>query len=246
MAQNCRLSGGVLEEQYNRLPQTGIHSWHELIGMEFARDPERYTALDKALTERYAAEAVNPARENLLRAFQACPFDSATVVICGQDPYPNASHAMGLSFSIPTGVKQPPSLKNILKELESDIGPEVQVRGGDLTPWAEQGVLLLNTALTVREGEPNSHKALWDGFAVQILSLLNQYQEKPLVFLLWGKQAQEIGVRMEKNAPAHYPRKFLYGVHPSPLSAYRGFFGSKPFSQINAFLQAQGQKPIRW
>ena len=245
MTQTSCLSGGILEEQYDRLPR-GERSWHRLLAMEFARDPERYADLDRTLTALYAAEPVNPARENLLKAFAACPLESVRVVICGQDPYPNASHAMGLSFSVPAGVKLPPSLKNILQELESDIGPEVQVRSGDLTPWAEQGVLLLNTALTVREGEPNSHKALWDGFAVRVLSLLNQYQQKPLVFLLWGKQAQDIGARMEKTAPTGYPRKFLYGVHPSPLSAYRGFFGSRPFSQINAFLQAQGQKPIRW
>lgn len=174
------------------------------------------------------------------------PFDSTVLVLCGQDPYPNSSHAVGLSFSIPSNEKQPPSLQNILEELESDIGPDIQVRDGDLSPWAKQGVLLLNTSLTVEEGHPNSHQAFWRGFSTNILSLLNAYQENPLVFVLWGKQAENIGRLMEKTAPAYYPRKFIYSVHPSPLSAYRGFFGSKPFSQTNRFLVEHGFKEISW
>lgn len=246
MTKECVLSGGILEEQYLRLPNPGGHSWRELIGMEFSRDRERYIALDQALTELYQTNNVNPQQDNIFKAFQECPFDSTVLVLCGQDPYPNASHAMGLSFSIPAGVKQPPSLKNILKELESDIGPDRQVLEGDLTPWARQGVLLLNTALTVNEGEPNSHKKLWDGFAIHILSLLNEYQKRPLVFILWGNQAHDIGKHLENTVPSDAPRKFIYSVHPSPLSAYRGFFGSKPFSQTNDFLAENGVAPIKW
>ena len=240
------LAGGVLESQWKALPDTGPDSWRALLGQVFTADPERYRQLDRTLTELYEKEPVNPARENLLRAFRDCPADRTVLVLCGQDPYPNREHAMGLSFSVPAGTKLPPSMKNILKELESDIGGDLQSAAGDLRSWAEQGVLLLNTALSVREGEPNSHKALWDGFAVEVLTQLNRQRKQPLAFLLWGKQAHEIGKRMEKTAPADSCRLFLYSVHPSPLSAYRGFFGSKPFSRINEFLQEHGEQPIRW
>ncbi len=246
MKSNFVLSGGVLEQQLNSLPHTNGRSWYDIILAEFHRDRERYIAFDKELTELYNSAPVNPNSDNIFRAFRECPFDSTTTVLCGQDPYPNRSHAVGLSFSIPADFKQPPSLRNILVELESDIGPDIQVRNGDLSPWAKQGVLLLNTSLTVEEGSPNSHKALWDSFAVNILSSLNKYQEKPLVFILWGKQAGELGRLMEREAPDGFPRKFIYSVHPSPLSAYRGFFGSKPFSQTNSFLTEHGLVPIKW
>ena len=239
------LSGGILEQQLLQLPNCGERSWRELIGSEFSADRERYAALDRTLTERYQTGAVNPPPEHIFRAFRECPFDETVVVICGQDPYPNASHAMGLSFSIPAGVKKPPSLKNILTELESDIGPEIRVGEGDLTSWARQGVLLLNTVLTVDAGAPNSHKKLWDGFAIRLLSQLNSLQKKPLVFLLWGNQAGALGEYLQKQVAAA-PRLFLYSVHPSPLSAYRGFFGSRPFSRINQFLSDHGETPIQW
>lgn len=244
--QNFVLAGGVLEAQLNSFPRGDKVSWYNIILSEFQRDLDRYIELDKKLTELYSSGSVNPRKEDIFRAFRECPFESTVAVLCGQDPYPNQSHAVGLSFSIPADFKQPPSLRNILAELESDIGPDIQVRNGDLSPWARQGVLLLNTSLTVEEGNPNSHKALWDPFAVHILSALNKYQEKPLVFILWGKQAGEIGRLMEREAPDGYPRKFLYSVHPSPLSAYRGFFGSKPFSQTNTFLTENGLASIKW
>lgn len=244
MAEVC-LSGGVLEQQLNFLPQ-GDYCWRKLIAEEFASDRERYTTLDKDLTERYRTEQVNPACENIFRAFAACPLDQTRVVICGQDPYPNPAHAMGLAFSIPADTKQPPSLKNILKELESDIGPGSPVENGDLSYWARQGVLMLNTALTVREGAPNSHKALWGDFSLKVLCRLNREQNGPLAFILWGNQAREIGTVMERTAPPHAPRLFHYGVHPSPLSAYRGFFGSRPFSQVNQFLEKHGEIPVKW
>lgn len=244
--QDFVLSGGVLEAQLNSLPRTERFSWYDIILSEFQRSREKYIELDKKLTALYDSQSVNPLKENIFRAFKECPLESTVVVLCGQDPYPNQSHAVGLSFSIPADCKQPPSLRNILAELDSDIGPDIQVRNGDLSPWARQGVLLLNTSLTVEEGNPNSHRALWGSFAVNILSSLNKYQKKPLVFILWGKQAGEIGRLMEREAPDGYPRKFLYSVHPSPLSAYRGFFGSKPFSQTNTFLAENGLAPIKW
>lgn len=243
--QNHVLSSGILEQQLNQLPQDGKTSWHDLILAEFQRDRNRYIDLDRKLTALYETSSVNPHQNNIFRAFRECPFEDTKVVICGQDPYPNKNHAVGLSFSIPAGEKQPPSLKNIITELESDVGDTV-VKNGDLTSWAQQGVLLLNTVLTVEEGNSNSHKKLWGDFAVNILRALNQQQEKPLAFILWGKQAQDIGKVMEREAPTEYPRKFLYSVHPSPLSAYRGFFGSKPFSQTNDFLTDHGLEPIKW
>lgn len=244
--QNNLLSGGVLEQQFNALPAGHGYSWQGFIGLEFSQNIARYTELDRKLTELYETTSVNPQRENIFRAFRECPFADTKVVILGQDPYPNKEHAMGLSFSIPAGEKQPPSLRNIITELESDIGTEIQVRSGDLTPWAQQGVLLLNTVLTVEEGKSNSHKKLWGSFANSILLELNEYHRKPLVFILWGKQAENIGKVMERRAPDSCPRKFIYSVHPSPLSAYRGFFGSKPFSQTNTFLTDHGLEPIKW
>lgn len=244
--QNFALSGGVLEEQLKSLPQSDTVSWYDVILSEFQRDRERYIKLDEELTELYNSKSVNPQKENIFRAFKECPFETTVAVLCGQDPYPNRSHAVGLSFSIPADFKQPPSLRNILTELENDIGHDIKVRNGDLSSWARQGVLLLNTSLTVEEGSPNSHKDLWDSFAVNILSFLNKYQENPLAFILWGKQAGEIGRLMEREAPDGYPRTFLYSVHPSPLSAYRGFFGSKPFSKVNSFLVENGVAPIVW
>lgn len=240
------LSGGILEQQFLRLPDLGEHSWRQRIGKVFSEDRQRYADLDRILTEQYETDGVNPRAENLFRAFQACPFEKTTVVICGQDPYPNPEHAMGLSFSVPAGTRLPASLKNIFKELEDDLGAPALVSDGDLTPWAKQGVLLLNTALTVRAGEPNSHKALWDGFARNILADLHAESQAPLVFLLWGNQAKELGEYLQKKVRPPAPRLFLYSAHPSPLSAYRGFFGSKPFSRINEFLQTCGERPIQW
>lgn len=239
------LQGGVLERQAARLPKNEGLCWRDLLEAEFQRDLPRYRELDRVLTQRYGTGTVNPGEENLFRAFAACPADKTRVVICGQDPYPNPIHAMGLSFSVPAGAPMPPSLRNILKELEADIGSAGSVGTGDLTPWAEQGVLLLNTALTVEAGEANSHKTLWDGFALNILRELNRRQRRPLVFLLWGKQAEAIGKAMEACEPP-CQRAYFYGVHPSPLSAYRGFFGSKPFSAINDFLRDCGDTPIQW
>ena len=241
-----KLSGGVLERQWNSLPDTGPDGWKALLEAVFSSDPVRYATLDRQLTELYETQPVNPAEENLLRAFRDCPAENTVLVLCGQDPYPNKEHAMGLSFSVPVGAKLPPSMKNILKELETDMGGDLQAVGGDLSSWAKQGVLLLNTSLSVKEGEPNSHQHLWDGFAVEVLTLLNRRRQGALSFLLWGKQAHAIGKRMERTAPEGCPRQYLYGVHPSPLSAYRGFFGSRPFSQINGFLAEHGEQPIQW
>lgn len=239
------LSGGVLETEINSLPKNEKNSWLDVLRDVTNHDLNKYIALDKTLTELYNTTDVNPKRGNMLRAFKECSFDNVRVVLCGQDPYPNPAHAVGLSFSIPAGAPQAQSLKNILTELKDDIG-ETQVLDGDLSPWAKQGVLLLNTSLTVEAGKPNSHKDLWADFGVNVLRELNMRQNKPLVFILWGSMAHKIGKEMEKTAPEGAPRKFIYSVHPSPLSAYRGFFGSKPFSQTNDFLVANNEPPIIW
>ena len=168
------------------------------------------------------------------------PFDNVKVVILGQDPYHGDNQAHGLSFSVQKGIALPPSLLNIYKELESDLGIPV-AKSGDLTAWAKQGVLLLNTVLTVRAHEANSHRGQgWETFTDAVITSLNQ-SDHPIVFVLWGKPAQSKG-KLITN-PNHL---ILKAPHPSPLSSYRGFFGSKPFSQINEFLEKTDQTPIDW
>jgi len=188
--------------------------------------------------------AILPPREDLFTALRLTGPESVRCVILGQDPYPTPGHAHGLAFSVRPGVGIPRSLQNMYRELESDLNlprPE----SGSLTGWAEQGVLLLNNVLTVYEGAANSHKGWgWERFTARLLLTLRQ-EPRPIAFLLWGKNAQTKG-REAAILTSVYPRLVLETAHPSPLSARRGFFGSRPYSRVNAFLEANGQKAIDW
>lgn len=213
-------------------------TWHDVIGEE--KEKEYFKKVRLFEREERSRHQVFPKAENVFKALELTPFDQVKVVILGQDPYHGDNQAHGLSFSVQKGIALPPSLLNIYKELESDLGIPV-AHSGDLTAWAKQGVLLLNTVLTVRAHEANSHRGQgWEIFTDAVISSLNQASH-PIVFILWGRPAQE----KEKliTNPKHV---VLKSVHPSPLSAYRGFFGSKPFSKANAFLEATGQTPIDW
>lgn len=192
------------------------------------------------LKEAYQTTTVYPPREKVFSAFELTPYSEVKVVILGQDPYHGPHQANGLSFSVEKGTAFPPSLRNIFKELVDDIGCTYP-QNGDLTNWAKQGVLLLNTTLTVREGEPMSHVGMgWETFTDQVLKYLNEKQS-PIVFILWGKHARNKAKLIDKTR--HF---IIESAHPSPLSAYRGFFGSHPFSQTNEFLISKGINPIDW
>ena len=199
----------------------------------------------EALLARTAAARltapVYPPEGSLFRALELTPPERVRAVILGQDPYHGPGQAMGLAFSVPAGVPLPPSLRNIFRELEDDTGVQPP-RSGDLTAWAERGVLLLNPALTVEGGKANSH-ADWGGQAVTD-AILAALSARPLriACVLWGAHAQKKAPLLQSGAP----RLLLRAPHPSPLSSYRGFFGSRPFSQINAFLTAHGEPPIDW
>ncbi|MCF0212733.1 MAG: uracil-DNA glycosylase, partial [Bacteroidales bacterium] len=179
--------------------------------------------------------------ENIFAAFDHTPFHKVKVVILGQDPYHEPGQAQGLCFSVPNGIKVPPSLVNIIKEINSDLGVAIPEGHGDLTGWADQGVLLLNATLTVRAHQAGSHQRHgWETFTDAAISALSQ-QRSGLVFLLWGSYAAAKSALIDRSK-----HLVLTTVHPSPLSAYRGFFGCKHFSQCNAYLQQQGLDPIRW
>lgn len=207
-----------------------------------ALDLERFAPLFAAAEGVYETAEVYPPRPDLFSAFALTPPDRVRVVILGQDPYHEPGQAHGLAFSVREGVKQPPSLVNIFKEREADLGIPSDSRG-DLTHWAQQGVLLLNTVLTVERGKANSHRNLgWQAFTDHVVERIAMLPQ-PVAFVLWGAQAQK---KAAAAAASDYPRLILQSPHPSPLSAYRGFFGSKPFSRINNFLQDCGEEPIRW
>jgi uracil-DNA glycosylase len=202
-------------------------------------DAGRLASISDAVLREYELETVYPPQDQLFEAFGVTSFEQTSVVIVGQDPYILEGQAQGMSFSVPEGVKIPPSLGNIFKELESDLGCPAP-SSGDLHSWAQQGVLLLNSILTVRAGESASHKHLgWEYFTDSIISALGK-REQPLVCILWGTHAQK------KASLIHSHHFILESVHPSPLSAYRGFFGRRPFSRANAFLVQNGQEPINW
>lgn len=191
--------------------------------------------------QQYNDHTVYPAKENIFAAFKETSFAQTKVVIVGQDPYHGPNQAHGLSFSVLDGNKFPPSLRNMFTELVDDIGCNMPT-SGDLTKWAQQGVLLLNTVLTVRQGEANSHqKKGWEQFTDAILTELAQRPE-PIVFVLWGKPAQKKAALIEP----FQQHRIVMNVHPSPLSAYRGFFGSRPYSTINNLLIELGYSPIDW
>ena len=213
-------------------------TWNEILADEMQKD--YYQELQAFVQKRRAEVRVFPEEKNVFNALELTPFESVKVVILGQDPYHGFGQAHGLSFSVQKGTPLPPSLKNIYKELQEDIGGEFPTEG-DLSHWAKQGVLLLNTVLTVEEGNANSHKGMgWERLTNRLIESLNGLKH-PVIFILWGKPAQD----KEKliTNPNHV---ILKAPHPSPLSAYRGFFGSKPFSKVNDILIQQGQTPIRW
>lgn len=234
---------------------TGLSpAWDALLDRPFARSPHRETL--RSAEAAAAQETVYPPRADWFAAFHRTPPERVRVVILGQDPYHEPMQAMGLAFSVPAGVPLPPSLRNICRELETDLGcPAPQ--SGDLTPWAEQGVLLLNTVLTVAAGQANSHSRLgWQRFTAEVLAAVAALPQ-PVAFVLWGAPAQKAYAKAVGNGRSGFPasrgmpengpaRLILTAPHPSPLSAYRGFFGSRPFSQINAFLTAHGEAPIDW
>ncbi len=214
-------------------------SWQAVIGQEFDR-PYMQTLADFIEQEKAAGKVIYPPNSLIFNAFNHTPFEDVRVVIIGQDPYHGDGQAHGLSFSVPTGIKPPPSLANIFKEIASDLGITMS-GGGDLSPWAAQGVLLLNTTLTVEQAKAGSHqKRGWEVFTDAVIAALNT-QRKNLVFVLWGSYAQKKGASI--NTTKHL---VLQSVHPSPLSAYRGFFGNHQFSQINQYLAQHGQQPIHW
>lgn len=214
------------------------NDWEDLLKDELNKD--YYKKLRSFLIEEYKTRTIYPDMYDIYNALHYTPYKDVKVVILGQDPYhgPNQSH--GLAFSVKYGVRIPPSLRNIYKELHDDLGCFIP-NNGYLEKWARQGVLLLNTSLTVRAGQPNSHKNIgWERFTDHIIELLNE-REDPIVFILWGSNA----ISKEKliTNKRHY---IIKSVHPSPLSANRGFFGSKPFSKTNKFLMSIGKEPIDW
>ncbi|MBP2623232.1 uracil-DNA glycosylase [Streptococcus oricebi] len=211
-------------------------AWHDLIKQEL---PEGYFAkINHFLDDVYGSATIYPPRDKVFNAIQTTDLSDVKVVILGQDPYHGPRQAQGLSFSVPDDIPAPPSLQNILKELASDLG---QKDSHDLTPWAKQGVLLLNASLTVPAGQANAHAGLiWEPFTDAIIKVVNQ-KDSPVVFILWGSYARK------KKALISNPKHLIIeSAHPSPLSAYRGFFGSKPFSRANEFLVQQGLGPIDW
>ena len=214
------------------------NKWDEILKEEFKK--EYFKNLMDFVNGEYETKTIYPPKENIFEAFKHTDFDNVKVVILGQDPYHGPNQAEGLSFSVSNSVKKPPSLKNIFKELESDLGiqfPELN----SLKPWADRGVLLLNAVLTVEEHKPASHaKKGWEIFTDNVIKELNK-KEEPIVFILWGNYSKE-----KKNLitnPVHY---VIESVHPSPFSARNGFFGSKPFSKTNEFLKSKGIKEIDW
>ena len=214
-------------------------SWRRQLQEEF--DKPYFEHLVGFVKEEYARYTVFPPGSRIFHAYNTCPFEKVKVVILGQDPYHEPGQAMGLAFSVPQGERLPPSLRNIFTELHTDLGLP-QPSGGDLTPWAERGVLLLNTVLTVGRGAANSHAAWgWQRFTDAALAAMAALPQ-PVAFVLWGSQAQKKRPLLQSAAP----RLVLCAPHPSPLSSYRGFFGSRPFSQINAFLQENGEQPVDW
>ena len=214
------------------------NDWDAILADEW--DKEYYLALRQFLKQEYATQTVYPNMYDIFNALKYTSFADVKVVIIGQDPYHGPGQAHGLCFSVQPGVEPPPSLKNMFKELSADVGKPTPPNG-DLTTWAKQGVLLLNTVLTVRQGQPTSHQGQgWEQFTDRVIAELN-HKQTPVVFLLWGAHAQR-KAQLITN-PIHYK---LATVHPSPLSAHRGFFGCRHFSKANALLEKHGMKPIEW
>lgn len=214
------------------------NDWDEILSEEFKKD--YYLKIREILKREYATQKIYPDMYDIFNALKFTPFHDVKVVIIGQDPYHQPNQAHGLCFSVQKGVKIPPSLQNIYKELHADLQLDIP-NHGELSYWAYQGVLMLNNVLTVREGCPNSHKNIgWEIFTDKVIEILNTH-EKPIVFMLWGANARNKAELITN--PAHLK---LVAAHPSPLSAYNGFFGCKHFSKANKFLTENGMTPIDW
>lgn len=214
------------------------NDWLEPLRSEFSKP--YYRKLHAKVVEEYNSRKIFPAADDIFNAFHLTPLHKVKVVILGQDPYHNDGQAHGLCFSVKPDVEIPPSLVNIYQELHDDLGCRIP-NNGYLVKWAEQGVLMLNTVLTVRAHMANSHRGIgWEEFTDAAIRILAE-QDRPIVFILWGRPAQT------KKAMLHNPKHLiLEAPHPSPLSAYRGFFGSRPFSKTNAFLRENGLEEIDW
>ena len=220
--------------------------WKEKLAREFEKP--YFTELTDFVRTEYKNATIFPAPKNIFRAFDLCPFDQVKVVISGQDPYHGAGQAVGLCFAVSSGVRPPPSLQNIFKELESDLGHPVNhpstglgVNDPDLSRWATQGVLLLNSTLTVRASQAGSHQGKgWEQFTDAVIKQLSDEREG-LVFILWGNYARAKGAHIDRIK--HF---VIESPHPSPFSAHSGFFGSKPFSRANAYLDEKRERPIEW
>jgi uracil-DNA glycosylase len=214
------------------------NDWATLLGSEF--EEPYFHSLQQFLDEEYITQTIFPEHSEIYRALHLTSYANTKVVILGQDPYHGRGQAHGLSFSVKPGIPTPPSLQNMYKELQSDLGCYIP-DNGYLKTWAEQGVLLLNTVLTVRADMPNSHKGKgWERFTDKIITTLSD-REKPIIFVLWGSHAQAKQRLIDTTRHV-----IIKSVHPSPLSSYRGFFGSKPFSQANAYLRDFGSSEIDW
>lgn len=214
------------------------NDWDALLAEEFKKD--YYLQLRRFLIAEYTSRTIYPPMNDIFNALKATPYADVKAVILGQDPYHGAGQAHGMCFSVKKGTPPPPSLQNIFKEIQSELGLPIP-NHGELTAWAKSGVLLLNTVLTVREGQANSHRGHgWEIFTDKVIELLNQ-RETPIVFLLWGGNA-----RAKKKLVTNPKHLILECAHPSPLSAYNGFFGCGHFIKANEFLKSNGIEPIDW
>lgn len=214
------------------------NSWDDILKEEF--QSQNYRDIREFLKKEYFSQTIYPPMEDIFNCFRLTPYENVKAVILGQDPYHGEGQAHGLCFSVKQGTDAPPSLVNIFKELKSDLGIEIP-SSGDLTAWAKHGVLLLNTVLTVREHQPNSHKGKgWEQFTDAVIKKLSD-REKPMVFILWGANARTKKALIDTNK-----HLVLESAHPSPLSCYNGFFGCKHFSKANAFLSSHAIEPIDW
>ncbi len=214
------------------------NDWDRLLDGEFSKP--YYLELRKFLKAEYTAHTIYPDMYDIFNALKYTPYEKAKVLILGQDPYHEPNQAHGLAFSVKKGVEPPPSLKNIYKELSADVGFTAPSHG-ELTKWAEQGVLLLNTSLTVRRSQANSHRGKgWEIFTDRVIELLNE-RESPMVFMLWGNNAKAKAPLITNSR-----HLILTAAHPSPLSAHNGFFGCKHFSKCNDFLRERGMAPVDW
>jgi len=214
-------------------------SWKKILAGEFEKD--YFSQLAQFVKSEYTTSTVYPPAKFIFKAFELTPFDKVKVVILGQDPYHGAGQANGLCFAVNNGVRLPPSVQNIYKEVESDMGHKTKFPNGDLEEWAKQGVLLLNATLTVKGSSPGSHQKVgWEDFTDAVIRALSEKKEH-LVFILWGAYAQKKGVVIDTAK-----HLIIKSPHPSPFSAYSGFFGSKPFSKCNDYLQCQNIQPIDW